>query len=92
METNQKGKGLRELLASRNKWATSKEVPKSKVPPSLPPPPPPPPTDFGLKVITDLKKKRPVLDLEEGELGPQKGDQATEGVQRVLRQKVLLCR
>ena len=31
------------------------------------------PTDLGLKPIPDLKKKRPIEVLEEGEVGPQKG-------------------
>ena len=60
-------------MATRNKGTTSQEVPKSQVPPTLPPPPPPLPTDLGLKVIPDLKKKRPIQELEEGEVGPQKG-------------------
>ena len=34
--------GLRGLMANRNKASTSKEVPKTQIPPSLPPPPPPP--------------------------------------------------
>ena len=51
---------------------TSKEATKSQVPPTLPPPPPSLPTDLGLKVIPDLKKKKPVQELEEGEIGPQK--------------------
>ena len=66
--------GLRGLMANRNKASTSKEVPKTQIPPSLPPPPPPQlPTDLGLKINPDLRKKRPVKDLEEGKVGPQKG-------------------
>ena len=69
--------GLKGLLANRNKELTSKEVPKTQVLPSLPlpppPPPPQPPTDLGLKAIPNLRKKRPVEDLEEGEVVPQKG-------------------
>ena len=64
---------LKGLLANRNKGSTSKEGPKTQVPPSLPLPPPPPPTDLELKVILNFKKKRPVEDLEEGEVAPQKG-------------------
>ena len=30
------------------------------------------PIDLGLKAIPDLKKKRPIQELEEGEVGPQK--------------------
>ena len=65
--------GLKGLLANRNKGSTSKEVPKTQVPPSLPLPPPPPPTNLGLKVILNLRKKRLVKDLEKGEVSPQKG-------------------
>ncbi|KAL0008348.1 hypothetical protein SO802_009850 [Lithocarpus litseifolius] len=73
MASNQMGKGLKELLAGRAKEGTLKETPKSKVPHSLPPPPPPPPVDLGLKANPDLKKKRPIVNLEEGEIGQQKG-------------------
>ena len=66
-------RSLRDLMATRNKGTTSQEVPESQVPPTLPPPPPPLPTDLGLKVILDLKKKMPIQELEEGEVGPQKG-------------------
>ena len=64
---------LKGLLANRNKGSTSKEVPKTQVPPSLPLPPSLPPTDPGLKAIPNLRKKRPIEDLEEGEVEPQKG-------------------
>ena len=60
-------------MAERNKGSSSKEAPKSQVPPTLPSPPPPTPTDLGLNAMKDLKKKRPVQDLEEGEVAPQKG-------------------
>ena len=60
-------------MAERNKGSSSKEAPKSQVPPTLPSPPPSPPTDLGLNAMKDLKKKRPVQDLEEGEVAPQKG-------------------
>ena len=66
-------KGLKGLLADRNKWSTSKEVPKTQVPTNLPPPLPPPFIDLGLLTIPNLKKKRPMQDLEEGEVAPQKG-------------------
>ena len=61
---------LKGLLSNRNKGSTSKEVPKTQIPPSLPLPPPLPPTDPRLKVIPNLRKKRPVEDLEEGEDEP----------------------
>ena len=60
-------------MANKNKWSTSKEVPKAQVPASLLPPPPQLPADLGLKVNPDLRKKRQAEDLEEGEVGPQKG-------------------
>ena len=66
--------GLRGLMANRNKGSTSKEVPKAQVPTSLLPPPPQLPTDLGSKVNPNLRKKRQVEDLEEGEVGPQKGN------------------
>ena len=66
-------RGLRDLLAERNKGSSSKEATKSQVPPTLPPPPPLPSTGHGLNAMKDLKKKRPVQDLEEGEVAPQKG-------------------
>ena len=63
--------GLRGLMANKNKASTSKEVPKTQIPPSLPPPPPPQlPADLRLKINPDLRKKRPVKDLEEGKVGP----------------------
>ena len=65
---------LKGLLTNKNKGSTLKEVPKTQVPPSLPlPPPPPPPTDLGLKAIPNLRKKRLIEDLEEGEVKLQKG-------------------
>ena len=57
----------------RNTGLTSKEAPKSKLPPTLPPPPPLSPTDLELHANPNLKKKRPVQKLEEGEVPPQKG-------------------
>ena len=53
-------RSLRDLMAERNKGSSSKEAPKSQVPPTLPLPPPLPPIDLGLNVMKDLKKKRPV--------------------------------
>ena len=73
MALNKGNKSLRELMVAWNKVSTSKEATKSQVPPTLPPPPPSLPVDLGLKVIPDLKKKRPVQELEKGEVGSQKG-------------------
>ena len=66
-------RSLRDLMASRNKGVTSQEVPKSQVPTTLPPPLTPLPTDPSLHAIRDLKKKRPLQEIEEEELLPQKG-------------------
>ena len=60
-------------MASRNKGQTSKEAPKTQVAPNLPLPPPSLLIDLGLKAISDLRKKRPAEDLEEGRVAPQKG-------------------
>ena len=53
-----------------SKESTSKTAPMSQV---TPPPPPQIPLDLGLKANLDLKKKRPVDTLEEGEVGTRKG-------------------
>jgi len=70
MAMNKGNKSLRELMAFRGKESTSKAAPKSQVPSNLPLPPPQIPTDLGLKPNPDLKKKRPLERLEEGEVGP----------------------
>ena len=69
-----KGKSLRELMASRGEGQSSKAPSKSQTP-ILPPVAPQPPSDPGLKVNPDLKKKRPVETLEEGEVGPRPSKQ-----------------
>ena len=54
-----------------------KDKNKSKPPTSPPPPPPPPPqilADLGLKPNPDLRKKRQMETVEEGKLGPSKGN------------------
>ena len=70
MIMNWENKGLRKLVAARNKGPTSKEVLKSQVPPALPPLPP---TDLRPHAIPNLKKKRPMQEIEEREVAPQKG-------------------
>ena len=67
-----KGKILRELMFSRGKGQSSKAASQSQTP-VLPPVAPQLPSDLGLKVNPDLKKKRLVETLEEGEVGPRKG-------------------
>ena len=69
-----KGTSLRELMASRGKGQSSKAPAHSQTP-VLPPVAPQLPSDLGLKVNPDLKKKRPVENLEEGEVGPRPGKQ-----------------
>ena len=66
-------KGLRDLMAERNKGFSSKDIPKSQVPLSLPPPPPSPITDLSLIPIPNLKKKRKEQESKEREVVPQKG-------------------
>ena len=66
-------KGLRDLMAGRNKGLSSKEIPKSQDPTNLPPPPSPPTTALDLLLIPNLKKKRKEQELEEGAMVPQKG-------------------
>ena len=70
--------GLRGLMSNRNKGQSSKDTPKEQVPTSLPPPPPPP-TDPALQPIPNLRRKGPVDELEEGEVGPQKAKQQKKG-------------
>ena len=65
-------KGLRDLMARRNKGLSSKEVPKSQDPANLPPPLPPPTTTLGLLPIPNLMKKSKDQEVEEGEMVPQK--------------------
>ena len=76
------GPSLKELMKSRNKAPSPKDKSKSK-PPTNPPPPPPPqiPTDLGLKSNPDLRKKRQMETVEEGELGPSKGNKQPRQLQ-----------
>ena len=69
MALNKGNKSLRELMAARGKELTSKAALKCQ----FPPPFSQIPTDLSLKPNLDLKKKRPIETLEEGEVGPQKG-------------------
>ena len=70
MALNKSNRSLRDLMAARGRESTSKIDLTSQVA-SLPPPQIP--LDLGLKANPDLKKKRPVDMLEEGEVGPRKG-------------------
>ena len=63
---------LRGLMANRGKGVTPPEAPKTQASANLPPPPPLP-ADKGPRANSDPKKKRPLQELEEGEMPPQKG-------------------
>ncbi|KAL0008229.1 hypothetical protein SO802_009731 [Lithocarpus litseifolius] len=89
MASNQKGKCLRKLLAGRSKGGTSKEAPKPKVPFSLPPSPPLP-ANLGLKANPELKKKMPILDLEEGEISQQKGSKQQKMAKDIQDKRVAI--
>ena len=65
---NKGNKSLIYLMVVRGKESTYKTTLKSQVAP-----PPRIPIDLGLKPNPDLKKKRPVETLEEGEVGLRKG-------------------
>ena len=68
--------GLKGLLASKNKWESSKEALKTQ-PPVIPPPHPP--TNLGLLAMPNLKKRRPDHELEEGKLVPRKENKQQRG-------------
>ena len=70
--------GLRGLLSNRNKGQSSKDAPKEQVPAKLPLPLPPS-TDPALQPIPNLRRKRPVEELEKGEVGPEKAKQQKKG-------------
>ena len=63
-------KGLKDILAGRNKGSSSKETPKTQLPPNLPPPHLPSP--LGILSNPNLqKKKRKEKDIEEGKMLPK---------------------
>ena len=64
--------GLKGMMASRGKGSSSKDIPDTQVLANLPPPPSPLVTTVGLLPNPDLKKKRKVLEMEKGEIVPQK--------------------
>ena len=77
-----KGKSLRELMSSQGKGKSSK-VPSKSQTLILPPVAPQLPADLGLKANPDLKKKRLVESLKEGEVGLCQGkEQKTTWEQR----------
>ena len=70
--------GLRSLLSNRNKGQSSKDVPKEQ-PTSKASPPPPPTSDAALQPMPNLRRKRPVGELEEGEVGQEKAKPQKKG-------------
>ena len=67
------GPSLKELMKNRNKAPSPQDKNKSQLPANPPPSPPQIPADLGLKPNPDLRRKRPLDTVEEGELGPSKG-------------------
>jgi len=63
--------GLRGLLSNRNKGQSSKDAPKEQTT-SKAPPPLPSTSDPVLQPMPNLRQKRPMEELEEGEVGPEK--------------------
>ena len=70
---------LRGLLSNRNKGQSSKDVPKEQTAPKAPTPPLPPPSDAALQPIPNLRRKRPVEEPEEGEIGREKARPQKKG-------------
>ena len=65
-------RGLKDLVAGRNKGLSSKEAAQTQLPPNLPLPPFPSPP--GLLLDPNLQKKnRKEKDIDEGEIVPPKG-------------------
>ena len=79
MALNQR-RGLKDLVAGRNKGSSFKEAPKTQLLAHLPLPPPPPITTVGLLPYLDLKKKRKVQEVEKGEVVPLKGAKQPKNV------------
>ena len=75
------GPSLKELMKSRNKATSPKDKNKSKPPANPPPSPPQIPADLGLKPNPDLRKKRQMDTVEEGELGTSKGNKQARQTQ-----------
>ena len=70
--------GLKGLLSNRNKGQSSRDAPKEQATSKLPPPLPPT-ADPTLQPLPNLRWKRPVEELEEGEVGPEKAKQQKKG-------------
>ena len=70
--------GLKGLLSNINKGQSSRDALKEQAT-SKPPPPLPPTTDLALQPLPNLRQKRPVEELEEGEVGPEKAKHQKKG-------------
>ena len=75
------GPSLKELMKNRNKTPSPQDKNKSKLPAYPPPPPPQIPVELGLKPNPDLRRKRPLDNVEEGEIGPSKGHKQVKQIQ-----------
>ena len=81
------GPSLKELIKNRNKAPSPKDKNKSKPPANPPPPPPQIPADLGMKPNPNPRKKRPIDTVEEGELGPSKGNKQAKQTQQDHRSR-----
>ena len=72
---------LKELMKNRNKASSPQDKNKSQLPANPPPPSPQIPADLGLKPNPDLRRKRSLDTVEEGELGPSKGHKQARQIQ-----------
>ena len=81
------GPSLKELMKNKNKAPSPQDKNKSKPPTNPPPPPPQIPADLGLKPNPDLRRKRTVDTIEEGELGPSKGNKQAKQTQQEHRSR-----
>ena len=70
--------GLKGLLSNRNKGQSSRDAPKEQATSNLPSPLPTT-TDPAIQPLPNLRRKRPVEELEEGEVGPEKAKQQKKG-------------
>ena len=70
--------GLKGLLSNRNKGQSSKDAPKEQ-PTSKAPPPLPLMSDAALQPMPNLRRKRPVEELEEGEVDLEKAKHQKKG-------------
>ena len=71
--------GLRGLLSNRNKGQSSEDVPKEQTAPKTPTPPLPPTSDAALQPMPNLRRKRPVEEPEEREIGCEKARPQKKG-------------